>query len=487
MILIEGLGTRKEEILPSLEKTQESSNAPHSKSSTVHLSLPQSNKKESIGIAEKDELRHMRDGGRRSLTQEQKDHASRSRQGTIPDVGSAGSGPYNKGSQVLSNSPRAQKTIWHMSSPSGDPFPSEEETKSKEAALAKVPRKTLNLEGATMLLDTYFTVVRLTATLEKETKLKEASLAKVSGLTAKIEEEIKLKEAGLAKVSGLTANIEEETKLKEAALAEVSRLTAKLEETKSKEAGLARIFTRLKKKPKLEDVALDNVSGLTTRLEETKSKEAALAKVSGLTAKIEEETKLKEAALAKVSGLTAKLEETESKEAALTRIFTLMTRLKKKPKLKDVALANVSGLITELEETESKEAALTKVSGLTPELQEEKEAALTKGSKPNSSSDQASPVLIPRATSTMDWQTNAQRLKYEVNRDALYTLSRNIYHWILRGVRGCLVQSYYCSQSTLMKTCDRIRGRRRIFWTCVSRNSRQGNSPSANSPCIHGS
>ena len=113
------------------------------------------------------------------------------------------------------------------------------------------------------------------------------------------------------------------------------------------------------------------------------------------------------------------------------------------------------------------------------------EAALTETSKTTPTANKDSPLPIPTALSAVDQQTHAQRLKYEIIRDALYNRSRNICHWTLNGVGRWLSQSYYYSQSILINTCNRMRGCRRISWTCVSCNSRHGNNPSANSSGIH--
>lgn len=113
------------------------------------------------------------------------------------------------------------------------------------------------------------------------------------------------------------------------------------------------------------------------------------------------------------------------------------------------------------------------------------EAAMTKVSKTNASLGQKSPTFVPRASLVLDQQANPQESKYEVIRNALYTLSRNIYHWILDGVSRWLLQSFHCSQSTLINVRDFMRGCRRISWTCVSWNSQHGNGTSAGSLCFH--
>ena len=109
------------------------------------------------------------------------------------------------------------------------------------------------------------------------------------------------------------------------------------------------------------------------------------------------------------------------------------------------------------------------------------EDALTEASKTTPTSNNVSPLPIPTGLSAVDQQTNTQKLKYEIIRDALYNLPRNICHWTLNGVDRWLFQSYYYSQSILINTCNRMRGCRRISWTCVSCNSRHGNNPLANS------
>ena len=113
------------------------------------------------------------------------------------------------------------------------------------------------------------------------------------------------------------------------------------------------------------------------------------------------------------------------------------------------------------------------------------EAAPAQAHKTNPESDQALPMLIPRASPVPDQQTDAQELKDEVSHRALYTLSRNANHWTSSWISRWLVQTHYCSHSTLIEFCNRVRGCRRISWTCVSRNSRHGRKPFAISPCFH--